>query len=688
MKRFPILLTLVIFFCCQNGLCQSHELESQLTTTPDIENLRILHQLVDHYAPRDSAKALNFASQAIAMSESINDKFHLGKSYLDMAYAHQESFQYEKAQQWLENAETTFSGLKSNIGLGLVAEARGLALVKQGYHDKSINMFKNALEHFEAKSDTSKIDRTFYNIGYAHYRLRNYDSAIFYFYKILPKCNQDFAKICVDVYNQLGTTYTEIQEYKKANDYLTLALEGSLQRKDSVSAANATMNLAGNYFFQQNLDSCVFFLGKAIEIYDQTGNRQGQVIGLNNLSIIYEENGELNKSLSTAFKAVEAAKKINDRNIIAGSYLQIMDLNHKLGDIGVSLYYSDSALAIIRELKSKYHFQQYYQSLAEAYTSLKDFKKAMEFRELYHAYSDSMVNEQKNKQIAELETRYETEKKEQQIALLNTQNQLQAAIIQRKNFTMTSIAVILGVTLLFGYLFIRQKTLKARAQLEKEKSRLKSEQIKAVILSQEKERKRFAMDLHDDFGQQISALKLYVSKFKEHSRQDEITEKSEEILDTMYTSLKTIAFDLMPHTLFQKGLEEAIVELKEQINATGKMKINFHPFDIGDRIGDDQKVAVYRIVQEIVSNIIKYSDATKIDINITNLGDRLSLLIEDNGTGFDINQFKNGRGNGWKNIHSRLDLLHGEIEFDTMPGRKNTTVSIEIPFEIKEATVA
>ncbi|MEQ8905700.1 ATP-binding protein [Ekhidna sp.] len=678
MVRFASLL-LILFIGMNELLAQASELESQLTKDENIENIDILHQLVEAHSAKDSMLAFSYGERAIAMSQSLNDKERLARSYLDYGYIYQDHFLYDKAEIWYVKAEKIYESVKSINGLALIAEARGLAQVKQGYHDESLLSFKKALKLFSEVDNQESILKTYYHLGYAHYRKREYDSTTYYYFKVLPNCENEVTKNCIDVYNQLGATYTEIKEYGKANTYLKMALSGSLSRGDSVSAANATMNIAGNYFFQQNLDSCAFFLSQAIDIYDATGNKQGQLIGLNNLSIIYEENGELRKALATAIETVSAAKKLNDRNILAGSYLQAMDLTRKLGNFNKSFVYGDSAIAIIRELKSKYHFQQYYLSLSEAYTDLNDYKSAMSHKELYYAYTDSMVNEQKNKQIAELETKYDTEKKEREIALLNTEKELQAAIIDKNRASITILIVaIVGVVIAAFWLF-KRKEYKQRVALEQEKTRLKEEQIRAVISSQEKERKRFAMDLHDDFGQLISALKLNVSK---------TDDKSDKILNSMYNSLKNIAFDLMPHTLFEKGIEEALEELRDQINGSSKIQVAFQSFEIKNKIDDEQKVALYRIVQELVSNIIKYSNASKLNISLTDVGNGLSLLIEDDGDGFDLTKFKNGNGNGWKNIHSRLDLLHGSMDFDTMPGRKNTTVTIEVPYPKQVAAVA
>ncbi|WP_420316508.1 ATP-binding protein [Ekhidna sp.] len=673
----------LLFFLVLHSSAQVNLLESELTDEANSTNIDLLHKLTEHYSVKDSTKAIEYVKLAIGMSQSINDDERLARAYLDYGYIYQEHFNYELAENWFEKSETIYSSLESERGVALVAQARGLAQVKQGYHEESLQSFRKALRGFLQSNDQEAMLKTYYNIGYAHYRIRDYDSTTYYYFQVLPHCDDSLTQNCIDVYNQLGTTYTEIKEYKKANDYLKLALAGSLGKGDTVSAGNATMNIAGNYFFQQKLDSCAIFLSKAIAMYDATGNKQGQVIGLNNLSIIYEENGELEKALVTAKTAIQAAKSINDRNIMAGSYLQVMDLSRKLKDMNQSLVYGDSAITTIKELKSKYHFQQYYLSLSEAYTDLNDYKSALEYKDLYYAYTDSMLNEQKNKQIAELETKYETEKKEQEIELLNTEKELQAAVIKNNRASIFILIALLAGLIVIGFWLFKRNQYKQRVMLEKERTRLKEEQIRAVIQSQEKERKRFAMDLHDDFGQLISALKLNVMNTKSQT-----TEKSETILDNMYSSLKNIAFDLMPHTLFEKGLEQAIEELKEQINADGSLKVDFQSFDIKNQIDDEQKVAIYRVVQELVSNIIKYSNATKLNISITDINHGISLIVEDNGDGFDLNQFKHGKGNGWKNIHSRLDLLHGEIEFDTQPGRKNTTVIIEIPYLKQKAEAA
>jgi signal transduction histidine kinase/DNA-binding XRE family transcriptional regulator len=652
---------------------QIDQWESLVTEDPSQENLSLLHKMVDHYTLRDTAKAYSYSELAINMAQSLDDDAALAHAYLDLSYIYQKNFNYNEALKWQEEAKSIFERIDNTRGLALINEAIGLAEVKQGYHDESLLSFSKALSGFEKIDDTLSILKCYYHLGYSHYRMRNFDSTIYYYFKVLPFCDESVTSNCIDVFNQLGATYTEIQKYDKATHYLNRSLDASLLKNDLRLAGIAVMNIAGNYFFQGKLDSCAMYLDQAIQLAEESGDEQGKVIGLNNLSIIYEENGQYDESMETALKAIDAARVINDRNIMAGSYVQVMDMSTKMNKPTQAILYGDSAMTLLTDLKSDYHFQQYYLSLSEAYIKQNDFRKAMEFKELYHAYSDSMVNEQKNQQIAEIETKYETEKKEQEIEILSTQNQLQAATIDRNRLLIALIAVssILGVGIIF--IFFRQRNYKMKAQFESEKSALKSQQIEAVINTQEAERSRFAMDLHDNFGQLISALRLITSQHEDTKT------STDQLLDNMYASLKNLAFDLMPATLVQKDLVSAVDELATQINQSKSVHMKVTAFVQELPFDKKQEIGIYRIIQELSSNILKYADAQNITLDFTQQNHELQIMITDDGTGYDTLDFFNSSSNGWKNISSRLDLLNGDMEIDSSKGSKGSTVIINIP---------
>jgi signal transduction histidine kinase len=213
---------------------------------------------------------------------------------------------------------------------------------------------------------------------------------------------------------------------------------------------------------------------------------------------------------------------------------------------------------------------------------------------------------------------------------------------------------------------------------------LREAQIEAAIDSQEKERKRFARDLHDGFGQFISVLNLNLKSLeKGASNREEVFESSTMVLDQMYRELKTICFNLMPETLIKQGVVNGIKEFSDRINIAGKVIVEVDTFGIDERLEDLQEISLYRITQEWVNNIIKYSDASKISIQLTKDESEITLMIEDDGNGFEKSLLTSGKGNGWKNLNSRANLIKGELELDTTPGIKGNTLILNVPVTIQ-----
>ncbi|MEQ9287371.1 MAG: 7TM-DISM domain-containing protein [Cyclobacteriaceae bacterium] len=212
--------------------------------------------------------------------------------------------------------------------------------------------------------------------------------------------------------------------------------------------------------------------------------------------------------------------------------------------------------------------------------------------------------------------------------------------------------------------------------------------MKAIVKGQEDERNRFARDLHDGFGQMISSLMLNIRGLqsaapKKEKERTGIFQLSVSILNDMYVELRNICFNLMPQTLIAAGVGEALKEFAARINSSGSLVVEVSLFDMEKRLAEVQEISIYRIAQEWVNNVIKYSDATRIDLQVTRDDDEITLIIEDNGNGFDKSVLVSGKGNGWKNIHSRTNLIKGEVELDTSPGLKGSTFILNAPAKLE-----
>ena len=153
------------------------------------------------------------------------------------------------------------------------------------------------------------------------------------------------------------------------------------------------------------------------------------------------------------------------------------------------------------------------------------------------------------------------------------------------------------------------------------------------------------------------------------------------MLDEASTELRNISHNIMPATLSKLGLEAALQNLIGKIAAHSNIQINFTTHGLENRIEEITEMSIYRIVLELINNIVKHAAAKKVTLQLIKYPTYINLVIEDNGVGFNFEKImEEKKGIGMGNIFSRVDYLKGTIEIDSLPG-KGTTVIIEIPYD-------
>jgi len=238
------------------------------------------------------------------------------------------------------------------------------------------------------------------------------------------------------------------------------------------------------------------------------------------------------------------------------------------------------------------------------------------------------------------------------------------------------LTVLLSALLIIGLIsFV--KYLKAKKQHKLDQIRIEEQQkgLSAVIQAQEDERKRIAKDLHDGIVQQLSGLNLGLQRVFEDKETPE-TKKLVTILDDSTKELRELSHTMMPRALIGLGLIPALKDMLE--NSLGNTSIihEFEHFGITTRFKENIEIAIYRIAQELVNNVIKHSYATKVNVQLFKVGNEVILMIEDNGKGMDHAQRKNGIG--LMNISSRLDTINGKVNFKPSP-ESGTLATVKIP---------
>jgi signal transduction histidine kinase len=525
--------------------------------------------------------------------------------------------------------------------------------------------------------DSSAYAKSILYAGVSYYYQGNHERALENWLQSLTICEKiRDVPGTIAALNEMGTLEKKNGDLKNSEIHLLRALELSNTINDSASIANSQNNLGHVYEMKGDFKKAMMFYSISAAIKEKLGDMYGASFNYDNMGNLLARQEKYDEAKNYFEKEIKIFKALNDRAAYAIALNNMGEMYNLKGDFKKSREYLQQSLKVSTEIGYKDLRSHIYNVFSETYKKENNYKKAYEYVVTGIALKDSIFNEQKSKQLLDLRTKYETEKKENEIIVLQQENELKDfGLRQNRLFNLGLILVVLGL-LIVGYLWQNRTKLKQKAELESTRASLRESQLQAVITSQEDERKRFAADLHDGLGQIISALRLSLSK---ENPDKSIVDHALGLLNDMNVEIRNIAFNLMPQSLMKDGLEVALKEFAKRLNRSGPIQINVSSFHLDNEMPPDQKVPLYRVCQEWVNNVIKYSNCTRISIQLVQHHEELVLTIEDNGKGFDTTTLLQGQGNGWKNINSRIGLIKGIIEIDSLPGRDGTTLVVTVP---------
>lgn len=523
----------------------------------------------------------------------------------------------------------------------------------RGDYEKAISSYQYAEKTFDSLNNTKGLARTHNEMAVYFHKNGQLEKAT----ALLASSEKEAQE--ADDLEALGTSLgnqaaflTRQEKYEEAYPIFERVFDIRVKQKDSVGLGYVYLDLAEYQLHKGNLPEAIRLVEESTKIREAIGDLNGVAIN----TVIKGENffhaGDYNQAITYFEKTIELASEIGYTDLIRFSY----------------------------------------DMLQQSHIELKNYEKAYESLSKNRVFSDSIFNMERSKALLEMETKYETEKKEKQIAqqevTLTTQ---QAALLKNRILFIASVFT-LGLLIIILLLWQNKTRKKQQLILQKEKLRSREAEINATISSQEKERSRYARDLHDGFGQMISILNMNLANLQSGARPDErqqIFEASEKIIDDMYGELKNICFDLMPQTLIKGGLASALEEFIQRVNSSSEaLYVELNVFGLEERITEIQEISLFRISQEWINNILKYSDAKKITLQITKDEEEITLMIEDDGNGFDRELLLSGKGNGWKNLNTRTNLIHGQLELETQPECRGNTLIVNTPAVVSRDKVS
>jgi signal transduction histidine kinase len=231
-------------------------------------------------------------------------------------------------------------------------------------------------------------------------------------------------------------------------------------------------------------------------------------------------------------------------------------------------------------------------------------------------------------------------------------------------------------------MIINRRKLQEQTKLQQEINRQQDLAAKAVLDAEEHERSRIATDLHDGVGQLLSTALMNLNNLVTSSAFQTAAEKDKadnvvSLISDSYDEMRSISHQMMPNALLKAGLSAAVRDFLNKIDRE-KISVNLEVIGFQTKLDEQVETVLYRVIQEAVNNVIKHAKASKLNIQLCNDEDGISITIEDDGRGFNTAGLKQDTGIGIKNIQSRIAFLKGTVDFDSAEG-KGTLVAIHIP---------
>ncbi len=307
-----------------------------------------------------------------------------------------------------------------------------------------------------------------------------------------------------------------------------------------------------------------------------------------------------------------------------------------------------------------------YKEAADLYYALNQPKQATSYYKKWGVLKDSLFSHTSRQQLNALEEMYLKERdKNEEIVQKNEE----LSISRRQQATMGGLLI--AVILIGGGLvyYIRMRGLKENQAL---KYSLKEKQMEQMIDAQETERQRLARELHDGIGQSLAALKMQL----QFDKNPEAPSTTVQRLDSICDEVRSLSHQMMPIVLKENGLQSAIEQLIEHNFSASPIEVDFVSSGLQSRLPDNIEVNVYRITQELISNIVRHSEASKAGIQLLKRGKKLVLIVEDDGKGFRTAD--KVKGIGLSNINVRLEALGGTKQIQSLGG-EGTYIHITIP---------
>jgi two-component system NarL family sensor kinase len=597
------------------------------------------------------------------------------------------------------------------ITLGIVAD-------HQSDYETSVAMGMKALNYYE--QDENKYGQFLVNgnLGNTYIKLRQYNKAVEVITKAIDLgLSKDLGQATLikrqtaNCMNNLARAYKYLGNKPRELELKLRAFDIFRAEEYKSGLATVSMNLGNFYENEDQLDESYKYYTIALENCWATGDQGHLSILYGNMVDLYIKRGEPDKAMLCADSSLYFSKLSGDRLSYAES-LEIKAKMFALQNNYAAAYNWHIAYASLRdtlsdeqmqykvagmEVKYETEKKQARISLLTKESIIKNLQlktQALEIEandlvlneHLIHLVNDSLELQNKTENI--LRQQQENKLQAEEVQRLHQQSLIKQLEIdkrtleaRRKNLVVGLLFITLLLVALTGYVYYRRFKLRKEEQLNRVVAEQQKLATRALFEGEQKERMRIARDLHDSIGQMLSVAKMQLSSLPQtlETKEQEQIMATQSLLDKTIQEVRHISHNLIPEEL-DFGLINALEELSDKINKTEgvAVQVNVSEELSSYTFNKQFELSLYRIIQEIISNMLRHAQAKEISISLQQKEKLLLLDIRDDGKGFDPSSITETKGLGWKNILARVSLLNGKMDIHS-ERIKGTQIQITLP---------
>lgn len=598
------------------------------------------------------------------------------------------------------NAKITNDSLKSRL-FSLEYNLMGLNYIRKGLFEVSKKWHLKGLEISQKYKETDLYYTHLHGLAGVYNSLKDSKNAL----KLFKEC-LDYKKdeeITLGSYINIGDIYSDLKDYEKANYYYNKGKELSEKTNNQQARAVITLSLGANYQLQEKTNDAIKMYNEVVSIADKNELNQIALIARGNIGDAYIDLKKYKEAKEIFISALQKASTygyLNDQVYFYNELKKIAVLQNDYKDafdyLNKATKLKDSINKVqqikeINELEIKYKTAQKEKEIR--LLQFDNTTKKLKLEKQEEAIENMNLQEEISQKITEntiLFFQNSSQKKLSEISLLKKDQQLKSLEIKQEKETklLTIFGFLIVLLPIIGLLLQYYKRLKTQRLLNIQQAEISTQNInnllkdqelkliKASISGQDKERQRISQELHDSIGGNLAAIKLQLNHLVISSSPK--IKNLTILLDETYQQVRNLSHTLIPkkftHHKFCEVLESYFNNIGEASNITTSFTV--YPKKEIDALNEEIQIEIFKIIQELLTNTIKHAKASKIDLQLNLIENILNILFEDNGIGFNPDDYKPGIG--FINLENRIDKLSGSFVIDSK-FKRGTIANIEIP---------